>query len=230
MAMKKQNDLRIEADNPNYYFGEVKLWYDANKRFKQVGVVVESKSNELLFRKLLHSNCKFFPVEGWINVEKVIEQANLHEIQFAIGIIDADFRRVNKDENKLKNLFWTDFHDTEIMCIHSDAWQNVLNFYIDKTRFDAFQNTTKCDFRTYLMQISKPISVLRLLNERRNLALKFKTRKKDHTYDFIDYQEFTDSKTLKIDTLKLLKAVENKSMKPDFSNKTLYCWKNIRHY
>lgn len=214
--MRKQNDLRIEADDPNYYFGEVKLWYDANKRYQQVGVIVESKSNELLFRKLLHSSCKFFPVEGWKNVELVVSQAITHKIDYAIGIIDADFRRINKDENKLENLFWTDFHDTEIMCIHSDVWQNILNFYIDKTRFEQFEKQVSVDFRTYLMQISKPISVLRLLNERENLALKFKVRKRDHTYDFIDYQSFTDSKTLKIDIPKLLKAVENKSMKPDF--------------
>lgn len=213
---KNSRDLRLEADDANYYFGEVKLWYDKDKKDKQVGIVVESKSNELLFRKLLHSSCKFFPVEGWKNVEKVIEQANLHQIQFAIGIIDADFRRINEAINKLENLFLTDFHDTEIMCIYSDAWQNVLNFYIDKTRFEAFEIAVKSDFRDYLMQISKPIGVLRLLNEIENLELKFKTRKKDHTYDFIDYQDFTDSKTLKIDIDKLLKTVENKSMKPNF--------------
>lgn len=218
--MKKNNDLRIAANNVEFYFTEFKMWYDANgKKQKNVGVLVESKSNELLFRKLLHSTCKFFPMEGWKNVENVVEQANKYNIKFAIGIIDADFRRITQPVTELENLFLTDFHDTEIMSIYSEAWENVLNSYMDKILFEDFEKQISIDFRTYLMEIAKPIGVLRLLNEEENLGLKFKTRKKDNTYDFIDYQNFTDSKTLKIDIDKLLKTVENKSMNLDFFKK-----------
>ena len=56
---------------------------------------------------------------------------------------------------------------------------------------------------------------MRLLNERENLGLKFKILSKDK-YKFIDYQDFIDSNTLKLDIEKLLKTVENKSEKQDF--------------
>ncbi len=66
------------------------------------------------------------------------------------------------------------------------------------------------------MEKSKPIGVLRLLNEKRQLGLKFKTRKNDEPFQFLDYTTFTDEKTLEIDTKKLLKNVEDKSQKPNY--------------
>jgi hypothetical protein len=215
-GMKKNNDLRAEADNLNYYFGEVKLWYDANKHRKYVGVVVESKANELLFRKLLHRHCCFFAVEGRKNVEAVLSQVNRFLIKGTIGIIDADFSRLLNQSNTTGNLFLTDYHDTELMCILSPAWENVLDFYIQKEKFVSFVEKNGVDFRTYLLQICKPIGVLRLLNEQEKLELKFKTRKKDNSYDFIDYEAFIDKKTLQVDVSKLFKAVENKSSKLNF--------------
>ena len=50
--MAKTNDLRDEAD-AQYYFGEIKFWYEA-RRSNVVAVIVEAKSDEILFQKLLH--------------------------------------------------------------------------------------------------------------------------------------------------------------------------------
>lgn len=150
------------------------------------------------------------------NVEEIIKNVNNSEIKGVIGIIDADFKRILEKTNTIDNLFWTDYHDTEMMCIYSPAWENVLDFYIKKDKFEAFKNKYGEDFRTYLMKVSKPIGVLRLLNEKENLALKFKTKKKDESFEFLDYEAFTDRKTLKVDIQKLFKNVENKSEKPNF--------------
>ena len=48
--MAKTNDLRDEAD-AQYYFGEIKFWYEA-RRSNVVSVIVEAKSDEELENSL----------------------------------------------------------------------------------------------------------------------------------------------------------------------------------
>jgi hypothetical protein len=217
MAMAKTNDLRNEAD-AQYYFGEIKLWYEA-RRSASVGVVVEAKSDEILYRKLLHATCSFFAVDGW---SKSIEVLNLCEKQNIFGIlsiIDADLKRVEGYEIPSKNLFLTDYHDKEMMLCHSEAWALVLNSYGDKEKIEKqgeIANKTTIDF---LLEVAKPIGVLRLLNQRFELNLKFKTLS-NNKYKFIDYQDFIATDDLKLDIENLLKTVENKSSKQGlFKNK-----------
>lgn len=215
MAMKK-NDLRTAANDIGYQFGTIKMWYDANKTHKKTGIVVESKTNELLFRKLLTSKTVFFATEGRENVEKVLDMVVQHNINGVIGIIDADFRRIDKKQETNPLMFLTDYHDTEMMCIFSKVWDNIIDFYVDKDKYEAFIEKNKVEFRAFIMSVCKPISVLRLVNERENLGLRFRTQKQDGSYDFIDYTLFIDAKLLKLDRNNMFKAVENKSNKPHF--------------
>jgi hypothetical protein len=210
------NNFRIEATSVQRVFDEIMMEFTCDNHKKRVGILVESKQNELFFRKLLSKNCTFFPADGWEKVEAILRQINLSSMKGIIGIIDADFKRVLAKINTTDNLFWTDYHDTEIMCIYSPAWENVLDFYIQKDKFDTFKSKNGEDFRAYLMEVSKPISALRLLNEKENLGLKFKTLKKDNSFDFIDFEAFTDYRTLKIDIKKLCDTVERKSSKLGF--------------
>ncbi|MEY4902763.1 MAG: hypothetical protein RLZZ292_578 [Bacteroidota bacterium] len=209
----KNKDIREYIDD-NHFFGEIRLWYDAQKDKNCAAVLVEAKQNEILFRKLLHKDCTFFPANGWAKIESALKTAKTHQIQNIIGIIDADFKRIT-DYVLLENLFLTDFHDTEIMLAHSEAWASMLNQYIDLEKLNRFETKNKTIILDFLLKTLKPLSVLRFLNEKYSLGLKFRTQN-GNKYDYLKYKEFIETEKLSIDIDKMLKAVENKSSKPNF--------------
>ena len=137
----KSKNIKDYIDD-NYLFGEIKMWNDAEKDKNRVAVLVEAKANEILFRKLLHPKCKFFIGQGWVKVETALKTAHKDSIHNIIGIIDADFKRITNYE-LLENLFLTDFHDTEMMLAHSEAWANMLNQYVDTEKLARFENKIK---------------------------------------------------------------------------------------
>lgn len=208
--MAKTNDLRTEADI-QYYFGEIKLWYEA-RRTNLVGVIVEAKSDEILFRKLLHEDCSFFAVDGWSKSVDVLKLCEKNELWGILSIIDADLKRVVDYPIPSKNLFLTDFHDKEMMLCHSEAWSLVLNSYGNKKKMQEAKELKDKSVLEFLLEIAKPIGTLRLLNQQFDLGLKFKILS-NNKYKFIDYQDFIDTNTLKINIEELLKTVENKSQK-----------------
>ena len=209
--------------NDSYLFGEIKLWYDANKHKKLncIAVVVEAKANEILFRKLLHKNCQFFSAHGWVKVVTALHIAKKNQTVPIIGIIDADFKRVTNYQ-LVENLFLTDSHDTEIMLAHSESWSNVLNYYVNTEKLDKFETKNKQTILDYLLKILQPLSILRFLNEKNGLNLVFRTQK-DHKYEYLKYKTFIDVENLHLNFENLLKAVENKSNLPNyFKNNPAY--------
>lgn len=213
--MKKQStDLRNEVDE-NYQFGEIKLWYDSDHRqTNAVAVIVEAKANEILFRKLLHKNCIFFPAQGWVKVITLVAEALKYNMACVIGIIDADFKRVTNYTSP-PQVFLTDYHDTEIMLAHSEAWIHVLNQYADPKKCDSFEQKNATTVLQYLLEkLTKPIALLRYLKEKEGIKLKFRAEKKEG-YDYLNYKSFVDTATLQLNETELLQTVANKSQLPN---------------
>ena len=115
-------------------------------------------------------------------------------------------------EKLSENLFFTDFHDKEIMMAHSQAWLEVLNSFGEPQKILRQETENKKSMLNFLLDVIRPIGILRLLNQQYNLDLKFKVLS-NNKYKFIDYEDFIDDKTMKIDENNLLKTVENKSQK-----------------
>lgn len=209
-------------------FGEVKMWNDTGIRNHAVGVLVEAKSDENFYRKFIIENAVFFIGDGWGNVEKAIQAVNHFKIKGVLGIIDADFKRIEKKEIQA-NLYLTNFHDKEMMLLNSAAWKSVLiqfsnNSISSKTgssKLQEFENSANKSVLKAILNAAKQIADIRLLNERNNFILKFKekkTKKGKTTFDYIKYEDFINKKTLQVDNEKLQKAVENKSQKLGFFN------------
>ncbi len=181
-----------------------------------VGILVESPDNKKLFENLLHEKCRFYSANGWANVIENIKKVNLenNNSYALIGIIDADFRRISNEIPTEKNIFMTDYHDTEIMIISFVALEK-LNILVDKEKIQTFENQQSKPLRDFILELIRPISVLRWLNHRDNLGLKFKVRSRDKDDNYIDYKSFIDEK-YKFNLDILLKEVENKSQKQGF--------------
>ncbi len=211
---KPSTDLRNEEDE-NYKFGEIKLWYDSDHRqTNAVAVIVEAKANEILFRKLLHQYCEFFVAQGWTKVTPLVAQALSRNMDCVIGIIDADFKRLTNYTSP-PQVFLTDYHDTEMMLAHSEAWSHVLNQYADPKKCHSFEQKNTQSILQYLLELAKPIALLRYLKETKGIRLVFKRQKKE-VYEYLDYKSFVDATTLQLNETKLLKAVEDKSELPNF--------------
>jgi hypothetical protein len=217
-------DLRKNTDEKDI-FGEIKMYREGNKQKNIIFVLVEAKSDENFYRKFIATKAVFFIGNGWENVTKAIESVNKFKIKGVLGIIDADFRRIENKIPNITNLFLTDFHDKEMMLLNSPAWQEVLSYFADNSvssetglsRLQIFEKNANKTVLEVLLNIAEPIANIRLLNEREIYGLKFRTQK-GKSFDYIKYDNFIDKTILKIDKKALQKAVENKSSKPNFFN------------
>ncbi|OQX97671.1 MAG: hypothetical protein B6I24_07940 [Bacteroidetes bacterium 4572_128] len=117
----------------NYIYGEIKLWKNSRKN-NAVGVAVEAKADELFFKKFFSKNTSFFKTDGFSNLLEVIKKINKNNDKGFIGIIDADFRRIENEKIIFDNIFITDGHDIEMMTINSQAWNGVFNFHVDQNK------------------------------------------------------------------------------------------------
>jgi Protein of unknown function (DUF4435) len=203
-----------DAIDENDRFGELKMWFGARKHKAEVGVIVEAKSDEILFRELLHTRCIFFAAQGWENVLTMLSDAEKYAIDTVVGIIDADFKRI-RGFTLPENLFLTDYHDVEMMLAHSEAWNNVLNHFCDREKLQNFEQRTNTSILSFLLALIKPIGILRFLNTRDDLKFIFKIQKAGK-YDYIKYKDFVDANSMALNSNDLLKTVENKSNLPNF--------------
>lgn len=192
-------------------YDEIKLWYEAQKE-KIVVVMVEAKADELFFRKFFSKKTTFFSTDGYEYLLEVMNEINKNNDKGVIGIIDADFRRIDNEKIESDNLFITDGHDCEMMTINSQAWDEVFDFHVDRNKLDRFQRSNRVGFKKYIFDLSKKIGYIRYLNKKENLGLVFKTFKKDKA-NFIDYYKFIDKDNLKINIDSMIKTIENKSSK-----------------
>jgi hypothetical protein len=191
----------------------------------RIGVLVESHKDGVLYQKLLHQKCRYFPQSGKYNLLKAMEMLNEKLLKRIIGIIDADFRRISSQEREFENLFITDKHDAELMMLFSPAWENVLNTFIKVDKLEDSELDYKVSILDFLLKTALPISCLRWLREKNKLNdLQFRTQnKKDSEITYMKYASFIEEKTLALDKKALLKEVENKSNKAFF-------FKNNHHY
>ncbi len=197
----------------NYVYGAIIMWISARKP-NTIGVVVEAKADELFFRKSFLKKTSFFKTNGFPVLFEVMNEIEKNNDKGIIGIIDADFRRINNEKISLNNIFMTDGHDIEMMTINSQAWNEVANFHIDRDKLSSFETKKTINFKEYIFKLSKEIACVRYLNNIKKLKLIFRTLdNKKRKPNFIDYHKFINIETLNIDTKKMIQVVENKSFK-----------------
>lgn len=216
----------------NYIYGEIKLWKSSRKQ-NAVGAIVEAKADELFFRKFFSKNTSFFKTDGFPKLFETIKEIDKNNDTGFIGIIDADFRRIDNEKVIFENVFLTDGHDIEMMTINSPAWNEVVDFHTDRSKLNKFENSKKTNFKEHIFNLSKQIACVRYLSKKQNLELIFRTFKKEKP-SFIDYSKFINIENLDIDTKMMILVIENKSSKhklfenkPDLKlNLTKICEKN----
>ena len=88
------------------------------------------------------------------------------ETEQVIGIQDADFLHLEKSYPVIKNLFYTDYHDVEIMMLSFDnVICNLFSEYcLTERREDIWQN---------VLQEASQVAYIRWFNEKNNCKIRF---------------------------------------------------------
>lgn len=164
----KKNEIRLLFRHPLY-------------RNKAI-VIVEGKSDISLFRSLINTqHVKLESFDGKDPLLSTMIELHSEYPNRIFAICDADYIHVNSEENiyEAHSVFLTDYHDAEIMLINSCA----LKMYIDEYSSSEAVDFLKSSLFEMAMEAAYSIGLIRWLNYREDLGLRF---------DGMNFRHFVD--------------------------------------
>ena len=188
--------LFMTRENPYAIANYIRMM---RSRFSGVFLVVEGFHDSQLLRQFVDAdNSKLKIAHGKAEVLEVIGILNDDQINGVLGIIDADFDRVEKRPPYAVNVISPECHDMDAMLIRTNALAKLLINYGSEEKLDDLQTEPLCE----LYESARKIASLRLYSERCDLRLKFNGMR---------YNRFVDPSSLHVDIPNLVRAVTNNS-------------------
>ena len=128
-------------------------------------------------------------------------------------VLDRDFDFLLKLNIINEKIFYTDFHDLDIMLIQAESFEKFLCYdckaeYVDN--FKAKYNIT--ELKDYIFNVAKDLGKLRLFSYSDSYNFKFRS---------IDFKNFINKDDLSLDIEKLIAEVKNKSQMPKLNEKEI---------
>ncbi|MFY3790759.1 DUF4435 domain-containing protein [Ureibacillus sp. MALMAid1270] len=144
--------------------------------FKGLYIIVEGTKDFNLYNKFLKTGdtVGITQVGGKQKVIEVINILNERQFNGKIGIVDSDFYKILEEDQLIEDIFYTDYHDSEVMMFESPALETVLNTYVTNEKLDKFLNGR--EVRDIVLNIAKEIGILKLANHLHNWGLAFKPK------------------------------------------------------
>ncbi|HBK24135.1 MAG TPA: hypothetical protein DDZ60_17045 [Planktothrix sp. UBA10369] len=173
--------------------------------FSGTFLLVEGRTDKMFYGRFIDkATCELMSISGKpssklliIDVLGILEKDNFDGI---LAIVDADFDHLETSPRTNPNLIRTDTHDLETMLINSKAFDKVISEFGSQEKITKFGR----DIRTALLEAGIPVGYLLWVSQRDGLNL---------TFEGIEFSNFIDKETLKIDEIKLIQEVKNKSHK-----------------
>lgn len=167
--------------------------------FSGTFLLVEGSTDKIFYERFVDNVVRVLPSNsaklGVIEVLSILGKSNF---QGVLGIVDADFDHLNASSYSTSNLIYTDTHDLETMLLYSSALEKVVAEFGSEEKIAKFDR----DIRTALLEAGIVIGYLRWI---------FQTDELNLTFNEITFSKFIDPKTVRIDELKLIQEVKNKS-------------------
>ena len=168
-------------------------------------IVVEGVTDLRLYSKFIDPNlCSIIIADSKQNVKACIEACNKEDVGGIIGIVDADFNRVDEEIGEMPNLYMTDAHDLECMLLNSPAYEDIITEYVNVNKYARFEGRKQEKVRQTLLRNAAAIGYLRWYSLQENLGLNF---------SLLDFNLFVDQDTLEIDLKVLIQQVLVRSRK-----------------
>lgn len=167
---------------------------------KYIWILVEGKTDQTLYKKLVNENVKVQWVYGGglKNLRDALLEF-INETNQVIGIRDADFLHLNNKRETIKNLFLTDYHDAEMTLIFCDiVFQSLVDEYLleQRVKFDSLRNS--------LLISLAFLGGIRWINDAEDLGLNF---------DVLGLSNFYSAANLTLDKAKCIQEIETRSSK-----------------
>ena len=176
-------------------------------------LIVEGERDfKLLTNFISIDNCRLEIARGKLNVIDGISILNKSIFDGALGVVDADFSRIENPVPNHSNLLSTDYHDLEVEMIVSSALERVLSEYGDPNKVTQLSRTMGSSVRDILFDSGYIIGSLRLFSQRQDIRLNFKG---------LDFKQFIGGGTLSVDRHSLVKAVLKNTYHPSCTSKAL---------
>jgi len=176
-------------------------------------LVVEGATDGRLYRKFIDKHeCEVILAHSKENVRIAVREVTRRNDDRIIGIVDSDTDRMRGVAHK-PPVFSTDDRDSEMVMIHSPAFDAVLSEYGDEDKMERFI-TRFGEIRDVLLSSCYPLGMLMYVSDVNGHKLSF--RDLDHGY-------FTDRRTLRTDVNGMVSAVISNSPNSYVSRDVLIC-------
>lgn len=174
-------------------------------------LLVEGDSDRRVYASFKHDECDIIVCDGKNNVLSAIESINSMKLKAVLGIVDADYDRINLTKlKKIKNILLTDTHDTETMIIKSHALDKILTEYASHHKLHRFQLLWGKNPRDIIIYNCSILGYARWFALLHKLYWRFKG---------VDFLDFTSTDSLKVNIPLLIAAVAQKEPKERRSKK-----------
>lgn len=149
-----------------------------NSPYNGAYLIVEGDRDYLLYGKFVDfKSCELIAVNGRPNVIDVIKLVNERsKNDNTLGIIDIDFDNILGDKIQVDNVIGSDFHDIEISMLLSPTFDTITNLHCQEEKIIKVIRINNTTVLQYLLELTLPISTLKLANKVFNLGLVFKPK------------------------------------------------------
>jgi len=136
-------------------------------------LLLEGEDDHRFWDRRVSQGCELVIGDGKQNVEGAVRRLDTRRFSGALGIVDADFDRLQDRALPSPNLLATDAHDLECVLLRSPALDGVLAEYGDRAKIRRFEATQGGTVRDALLARGLIFGRLRWLALRRGWNLPF---------------------------------------------------------
>ncbi len=143
--------------------------------------------------------CRSIPAHSKKNVIDIIVLARRNGVSGVLGIVDADFDRLNNRAVVDQDICVTDYHDLELGILLSGVMNRLIAQYCDAGLLTAFLNrVAKASLIDAVLECASSVGVLRWVSSIRGLNLNFQQ---------LDFTVFMDRASLAVLQSDLIRVV-----------------------
>ena len=172
-------------------------------------LIVEGRDDWLFMgRFIAPGTCEIRVAYGKQNVSDAIGILEGDQYDGVLGMIDADFDRIEGTPSRSQNVVMPECHDLFTMLVSSPALARVVREFGSPEKLDRLGKTAL----EALTEVALPIGYLRLHSQREGLNLRFRD---------LNYSRWIGLTSFQADTARLIEVVKSRSQKHDLSTDTI---------
>ena len=172
-------------------------------------LVVEGRDDRLFMEGFTcRVTCNIMVAQGKQNVCEVVRILDNHNFDGVLGLVDADFDRIEGVPARGPNIVMPEYHDLETMLLCSQALDRILVEFGSQDKIDDFgENVLDA-----LISRALPAGYLRLHSARNSLNLRF---------DGMAYSAWIDRASFDARTDRLINEAKSRSQRQNLSSNAL---------